>query len=159
LGNKFPLMKTIDLLRQSAPGLASLMENAEGAKLRRMAAVVARAVVNRTGLSHPVIDQALEALEAAPLADADLQARAQTVAEGLDDEYFALKEPLEDREDAGKTDPQVSIAFSRARAASAVAAALGDDETEAAASAAYEAVSATGDSEYLTDAVKRALTI
>ena len=44
------------------------------------------------------------------------------------------------------------MAFSKARAASAVAAALGDDEREAAASAAYEAVSAADDSEYLADA-------
>lgn len=152
-------MNTIDLLRQSAPGLASLIENAEESKLRRVAAVVARAVVGRTGLSHPAVDRALERLQAAAIPDAGLQASVQTAAEQLDEEYFALKEPLEEREDAGKNDPEVSSAFSRARAASAVAAALGEDEREAAASAAYEAVSATDDSEYLTDAVKRALAI
>ena len=86
-----------------------------------------------------------------------MQASVQAAAEQLDEEYFALKEPLEEREDAGKNDPEVSMAFSRARAASAVGAALGDDKREAAASAAYEAVSATDDPEYLVDAVKRAL--
>jgi hypothetical protein len=150
-------MKTIDLLRQSAPSLASLIENAGESKLRTVAAVVARAVVSRTGLSHPAVDRALERLQAAVIPDADLQASVRVAAEQLDEEYFALKEPLEEREDAGKSDPHVSMAFSRARAATAVAAALGDDEKEAAASAAYEAVSATHDSEYLTDAVKKAL--
>ena len=77
----------------------------------------------------------------------------------LDEEYFALKEPLEERDEAGKTDPRVSLAFSKARAASAVAAAFGEDEREAAASAAYEAACATDESDYLIDAVKRALGI
>ena len=121
--------------------------------------MVAREVVSRTGLSHPAVDRALEWLQAAATPDAGLQASVQAAAEQLDGEYFALKEPLEEREDAGKNDPAVSTAFSRARAASAVAAALGDDEREAAASAAYEAVSATDDSEYLADAVKRALAL
>jgi hypothetical protein len=86
-----------------------------------------------------------------------LQAAVQEAATQLDEEYFALKEPLEEREDAGKTDPQVSLAFSKARAASALAAAFGQDEGEAAASAAYEAACATDESDYLMDAVKRAL--
>ena len=152
-------MNTIELLRQSAPNLASLIENAGQSKLRRVAAVVARATVSRTGLSHPAVAQALERLETAPAPDADLQASVEAAAEALDEEYSALKELLEEREDAGKDDPDVNVAFSRARAASAVAAALGDDEREAAASAAYEAVSATDDSEYLTEAVRRALAI
>jgi hypothetical protein len=122
-----------------------------------VAAAVAQAAISRTGLSHPVIDQALEQLRQSPAPDAELQARVQAVAEQLDDEYFALKEPLEEREDAGKTDPEVLLAFSRARAASAVAAALGDDAMEAAASAAYEAFSGIDDSEYLTRAVETAL--
>jgi len=119
--------------------------------------VVVRAVVSRTGLSHPAVDRALERLEVAAIPDAGLRASVHAAAEQLDEEYFALKEPLEEREDAGKSDSEVIMAFSRARAASAVAAALGDDKREAVASAAYEAVSATDDSEYLTDAVKRAL--
>jgi hypothetical protein len=150
-------MKTIDMLRQSAPGLASLIEDAGELELRRVAAVVARAVVSRTRLSHPVIDRALERLDTAQLPDADFQTKVQAAAEELDEEYFALKEQLEEREDAGKTNQKVSIAFSRARAASAVAAALGEDKKEAAASAAYEAVSAIDDSDYLTNALKRTL--
>jgi hypothetical protein len=88
-----------------------------------------------------------------------LQAIVLGAAAELDEEYFALKEPLEEREDAGKTDPQVLIAFSKARAASAVAAAFGGDAREAAASAAYEAACATGESDYLVDAVMKALPV
>jgi len=152
-------MKTIDILRQNAAGLASLIEGARQSELRGVAVAVARAVVRRTGLSHPVVDRALEQLQRAPGPDADLQASVQEAAAQLDEEYFALKEQLEEREDAGKTDPQVSIAFSKARAASAVAAAFGEDEMEAVASAAYEAACATDESDYLMDAVKRALAI
>jgi len=152
-------MKTIDLLRQNAAGLASLIEGTREPELRKVTAAVARSVVGRTGLSHPIVDAALERLERASGPDAELQTSVHRAAAELDEEYFALKEPLEEREDAGKTDPKVSLAFSKARAASAVAAALGEDEREAAASAAYEAACATGESDYLVDAVKRALSI
>ncbi len=96
-------------------------------------------------------------METAAQPDATLQASVQAAAEELDEEYFALKEPLEEREDAGRTDPKVSIAFSRARAASAAAGALGRDASEAAASAAYEAASAIDDPGCLMDAAKKAL--
>ena len=146
-------MKTIDLLRQQAPGLAERVEATGQADLQRVAWAAARAAVERTGLSDPLIDQALQ--RESP--DAELQTQVQALAGKLDDDYFALKEPLEDCEDAGKTDPQVALAFSRARAASAVAEALGDDAKEAAASSAYEAFAATDDSQYLTDAIGRSL--
>ena len=146
-------MKTIDLLRQQAPALAERIETTGESDLQKLAWAAARAAVERTGLSDPLIDQALQRA----LPDAELQAQVQALAGKLDDDYFALKEPLEDREDAGKTDPQVSLAFSSARAASAVAEALGDDAKEAAASAAYEAFAATDDSQYLTDVLGRSL--
>src|SRR5437879_3223793 len=152
-------MKTIDLLRQGAPGLASLIEHASESQLRRVAAALASEAVSRTGLSHPVVVRALERLETAAQPDATLQTSVQAAAEELDEEYFALKEPLEEREDAGKTDPKVSIAFSRARAASTVAAAFGGDASEAAASAAYEAASAIDEPDCLMDAAKKALAI
>ena len=142
-------MKTIDLLRQQAPGLAERIETTGVSDLQKLAWVAARAAVKRSGLSDPVIDEALQ--KASP--DPELQAQVRALAGKLDDEYFALKEPLEDREDAGNTDPQVVLAFSKARAASAVAEALGDDAKEAAASAAYEAFAAADDLQYLADAL------
>jgi hypothetical protein len=48
-------MKTIGLLGQNAAGLASLIERARESELRLVAAAIARAVVGRTGLSHPVV--------------------------------------------------------------------------------------------------------
>ena len=142
-------MNAIDLLRQQAPDLARRIETAGKWELQRLAWAAARAAVERSGLSCPVIGEALQ--KASP--DPELQAQVRALAGKLDDEYFALKEPLEDREDAGNTDPQVVLAFSKARAASAVAEALGDDAKEAAASAAYEAFAATDDLQYLADAL------
>ena len=147
-------MKTIDLLRQQAPGLAERIETTGESDLQKLAWAVARAAVERSGLSDPLIDEALHRISPDP----ELQAQVQALAAQLDDDYFALKEPLEEREDAGKAEPQLALAFSRARAASAVAEALGDDAREAAVSAAYEAFAATDDSQYLTDVLGRSLT-
>lgn len=151
-------MKTIELLRKQAPALAQKIEAVREPELRKAAAVIAEAAVRRTGLSDPVFNEALEKLKAFPTADAELQSRVEAVAEDLDEKYFALKEPLEEREDAGKTDPAVILAFSKARAARAVAAALGEDIQEAVSSTGYEAFHATGDADYLTEALRRAFT-
>jgi hypothetical protein len=93
-----------------------------------------------------------------------LQVQVQELAEQLDGEYFKLKEPLEEREDAGKTDPEEMRAFAKARAISAVAAAMSASRIlfpqaakEAAASAAYEALFAVRDSESMMDAIEKAL--
>lgn len=144
-------MTTIELLRRQAPHLAERIDAASESELQGLAWGAARAAVQRTGLSDPLIEQALRRGEP----DAALQARVQALVEKLDDDYFALKEPLEEREDAGKTDPQVILAFSRARAASAVAESLSDDAMEAAASATYEAFAAIDDPQYLMDALRR----
>lgn len=149
-------MTIIELLRKQAPVLAQKIEAVRASELRKAAAVIAEAAVCRTGLSDPVINEAVERLKAFPTADAELQSRVEAVAEDLDEKYFTLKEPLEEREDAGKTDPAVILAFSKARAASAVAAALGEDAGQAAARAGYEAFHATGDADYLIEVLGRA---
>jgi hypothetical protein len=77
----------------------------------------------------------------------------------LDADYFDLKQRYEKGEDAGKTEPAVVAAFARARAASAVAAALGDLARTAAAETAYEALAADDDSVYLISVAQSALTI
>ncbi len=157
LGTLSLAMKTIGLLRQQAPVLAERIETASKSELRKVAAAVAKAAVCRTGLSDPVISRALEKLTASSEADRNLQRQVQAVAEDLDERYFTLKEPLEEREDAGKTDPEVMLAFSRARAASSVAEALGQDIGDAAGSAGYEAFIATDDEKYLIEALEKAL--
>lgn len=151
-------MTTIELLRKQVPVLARKIEAFRESELRKVAAVIAEAAVRRTGLSDPVINEAVERLKAFPTADAELQARVEAVAEDLDEKYFTLKEPLEEREDAGKTDPAVILAFSKARAASAVAAALGEDAGQAAARAGYEGFFACGEADYLIEALRRSFT-
>lgn len=149
-------MTTIELVRKQVPVLARKIEAFRESELRKVAAVIAEAAVRRTGLSDLVINEALERLKAFPTVDAELQVRVHAIANDLDEEYFKLKEPLEEREDAGKTDPAVMLAFSKARAASAVAAAIGEDAGEAVASAGYEAFHAIGDADYLIEVLGRA---
>jgi len=132
---------------------------ADEEQLRRISAAVACAAVKRAGLSHPVITEALQHLRASTQPHPDLQARVQSLAEQLDADYLEIQQPSDDREDAGKTDPVVIAAFARARAATAVAAALGDVASIAAAETAYEAVAATGDSEYFSRVAQSVLTI
>jgi hypothetical protein len=142
-------MTTFELLRQREGRLASLLDTADEQQLRRIASAIAHTAVERSGLVHPVITEALRQLSITARPDSKLRARVQSVAEQLDEDYFVTKEPFEEREDAGKTEPAVLTAFARARAASAVAAALGSDARDAAAEAAYEAIFATDDSEQL----------
>lgn len=150
-------MKTIDLLRQRAPTLARQIDGAGDLQLRKLTLAVVRASIERTRLANPIIIQAISRLNASERIDSELRDRVRAIAERLDEKYFALKEPLEEREDGGKTDPEVTLAFSRARAATAVAYALGEDARAAAASATYEAIFATDDVDYLTNKVEKAL--
>jgi len=143
-------MTTLELLRQSASELASQTEAAGEQQLRRISSAIAHAAVERSCLAHPVITEALQHLSASAQPHPELRARVKSLAEQLDVDYFDLKERYEEREDAGKTEPEVVAAFARARAASAVAAALGDIARTAAADAAYEALAAVDDSMYLT---------
>ena len=141
-------MTTFELLRQREGRLAGLLAAADGRQLRGIASAMAHAAVERSGLANPVITEALHQLDISTPPQATLRARVQAVAEQLDEVYFVAKEPFEECEDAGKTEPAVLAAFARARAAGAVAAAL-DGDTQAAAEAAYEGIFATDDPEYL----------
>jgi hypothetical protein len=150
-------MTTIELLRQRAGDLARRLDTAGESQLRRVTAAIAKAAAERVGLSHPVIAEALAHLSAATPPHPSLRGRVQRLAEQLDAEYFALSRPYDERDEYPKTAPEVGSAFSKARAASAVATALGSDAFTAAADAAYEAVVATDDSEYLTAIADRIL--
>jgi len=125
-------------------------------ELRRISSAIARAVVDRAGLADPLIDEALQHLTFSAQLRPDLQARIQSLAEQLDSRYFDLQDLCE----RGRaTDIQVSSAFAKARAATAVASALGDVASTAAADTAYEAVCGIVDSEdYFTGVARNALT-
>ena len=151
-------MTTFELLRQTAGELATQLDAAGEEQLRRITSAIAYAAVACSGLSHPVITEALQHLSVSVRPHPELRARVQSVAALLDEEYFNLKQPCEERQDGGKTEAAVFAAFARARAASAVAAALGDNAQTAAAETAYEAISATNDSEYFTGVAKSVLT-
>jgi thioredoxin-like negative regulator of GroEL len=142
------------MLQKTHRRLASLLDVADGQQLRRIASVIARAAVEDSGLVHPLITQALHQLSISTEPDSKLQARVEMVAEQLDEDYFIAKQPYEEREDAGKTEPVVRTAFARARAASAVAAALGNDARTAAAETAYEGMFATNHPEHITHAAE-----
>jgi len=150
-------MTSLELLRQTARELASQIETAGEEQLRRLASAIAHAAVERTGVSDAVITEALQHLNHSAQPRSALRARVQSLAEHLDGDYFHMKQRYEEREDTGKTAPEVVAAFARARAASAVAAALGSDARTAAAAAAYEAIAATDDSEYFTRVARKAL--
>src|ERR1041385_8124896 len=100
-------MTTLELLRQTDSKLAGQIEAADAQQLRRISSAIAQAVVERSGLSHPVITQALQHLRASAQPHPDLQARVQSLAEQLDADYFEIQQPFDDREDAGKTEPAV----------------------------------------------------
>lgn len=86
-------------------------------------------------------------MESSDSPNPQLQAQVTALAEELDEEYFHLQE-LE--EDGDEKDPAALEAFSKARAAAAVAAALGEIPQTAAAETAYEAIAATNDLAHLT---------
>ena len=140
-------MTTLELLRQRAPSLAGILSASDTGRLRRISSSIALVVVERSGLADPVIAEALQHLSLSDSSHPDLQARVQSLVEQLDSRYFDLQDLCE----SGKaTDAQVCAAFSKARAAAAVASALGDVASTAAAETAYEAVCAFDDSDYFT---------
>ena len=69
-----------------------------------------------------------------------------------------MNQQYEESTHAGKTDSEVAAAFEKARAANAVAAALGSDARSAVAETAYEAVSCIDDSGYFTGVVQSIIT-
>jgi hypothetical protein len=148
-------MTTLELLRQRARDLASQIDTADDEQLCRVSAAIARAAVQRSGLSHPVIAEALEHLSGEAHTRPELRSRVQSLTEQLDADYFRLQELRERR---GASEAQVLAAFSKARAAAAVASALGEVARTAAAETAYEAIAATDDSVYFTDVAKSVLT-
>ena len=148
-------MTTLELLRQRAPSLSGILDASDSGRLRRISSSIAHAVVARSGLTDPLVTEALQHLSLSASSHADLQARVLSLAEQLDSRYFDLQDLCE----SGKaTEAQVLAAFSKARAATAVASALGDVASSAAAEAAYEAVCAFDDSDYFTGIARSVLT-
>lgn len=147
-------MNSTELLRKTAKDLASRIDEADDLVLRRVAAAIARGAIERTGLNHPLVSEAMACLESSGAPTPHLQKRLSSLVEELDEEYFRLQE-LE--EDGDEEDTRALVAFSKARAAAAVTAALAPDVRAAAAEAACEAIAAIDDLAYLTAITDKAL--
>jgi hypothetical protein len=149
-------MTTFELLKQQNPELAGLIEIANENQLRRISSAIAHSIVEHSALSQPLITKALQHLNTPPYSNVELRELVQKIAEQLDEEYFNLQDLCED----GKaTKAQVSVAFTKARAATAVASALGEIAFNAAAETAYEANAGDDGSKNLTEIAKKILTI
>ena len=137
---RMPVKKT--RLQHIAPELRYRLNSASKTQLRRIAAAVSRTIVERLAISHPIITQALEQLDTFGSRADGLQAKVQAYADEVDNGYFDLAEECE----AGRaSQEEVSIAFSKARAISAVAFALDRSALIAASEATYEVASAIDD--------------
>lgn len=135
-------------------GLRKRLDSASEAQLRRIAAAVSREVVERVAISHPIITRALEQLDASGQPAGDLQAQVQAFADEVDSAYLDLSEECEEGRASRE---QVSVAFSKARAASAVAFALDSNALIAASEAAYEAASAVDDAAVIASIAEKIL--
>ena len=110
--------------------------------------------VAHTGLVAPVVEQTLCTLRASRPISAESRHALETLAQQLDENYFDLPEAAEEGnapEDARK------LAFSRARAASALAFAADENALEAASEAIYEAAATVDDNKDLLAVVSKAL--
>ncbi|HTV47249.1 MAG TPA: hypothetical protein VMG59_02280 [Phycisphaerae bacterium] len=137
-----------------SPKLRKRFDSATETQLRQVAYAVSRAIVERFGLTQPIITRALECLSRHELPTDDMQAEVQAYADEVDSAYLDLS----DKQDTGRaSQEQVSVAFSKARAASAVAFALADSALLAACEATYEAASAVDNATEITSIADKIL--
>ena len=98
--------------------------SAAGVQRREAAAIVARWVVQRVGLTHPSLDRALAELQSGALISPAVASAVQQLVSELDSKYFEFQEQAE----AGSISRlEVSTAFGLARAANSVFFALSED--------------------------------
>lgn len=107
--------------------------------------------VSATGLSGADVERALEVLRSAALPGPELRHRLEALAAGLDEEYFRINE-----DDAPGRKHEALRAFLKARAASALAFALTENDA-CLHEAIYEAIAAIEDPALLVGLMDRAL--
>lgn len=110
-------------LDSAAPVVAQRFRQAPSNKRRQAAQVACEQAVVATGVTAPEVSAALAVLRGAAASDASLRERLESLAARFDEEYFQLDE------DGGQTQ-QALVCFSKARATSALAFALADDDTQ-----------------------------
>jgi hypothetical protein len=113
--------------------LAAAIERATSEERRRVAAAVATAAVQATGLNDPAVNDAIKSLSNATSADRLRDGVEQTVTR-LDEEHWDAEDGLVSSQASEGVD-----AFRRARAANSVWFALGGDDISHTQDAVYEA--------------------
>jgi len=136
------------------PNLLTRLQTASEPALRRVALAACQFALKRTGLVHPLLEQALRELASNPAPPTHLGAALEQLVESLDEIYFDLHEAAEigQAEGAGW-----KVAFCKARAAQAVYFAVTKDAYIAASESIYEANAATKDLDSLRRVVIEAL--
>lgn len=125
-----------------APDLDQTVTQAPPATQRAIAIAAAEFAVERTHLTGPQVDAALEAAQDGRLGDTPERNDIHALAERLDEQQWTIQDLV----DAGQaTEEEHLAAFSSARAATALYYALDADTPTAALESAYEANAATDD--------------
>ncbi len=122
--------------------LSEQIRNASPTEQRRIAIAVARHALLAIAFRHPLVDEVLAGAQAAADGRSAVLPSLDALVETLDEAYFTLAE----QEASLPVSPGAVLeAFSRARAVSALAVAIGPSSLEAALESAYEAHAATED--------------
>jgi hypothetical protein len=119
---------------------SEMLKQATIAEQRNAAKVACKFAIERTSLSHPILDEGLQALEKDRYGDFSLQNKLQSLVDRLDEIQWDLQEKM------GEGSIELSdylAAFHTARAANSLYFALNADPFVAASEAIYEAYAAT----------------
>jgi len=131
-----PVGKVLHLSWLGSPELAARLPAAPEAQQRRAALSACEFALAKSGLEHPLVDEAMAALrDGRPVSPAQRE-NLQRLVDELDARSDGLRETAEE---AGTSEEEADAFFSQARAAQAVCFATGDDALEAAVEAVYEA--------------------
>ena len=123
-------------------GLSEEIRSASPTEQRRIALAVARHALLAIAFRHPLVDEVLAGIQVSAEGSIGVLPPLDALVEALDDAYFTLAE----QETPQQPSPGLVLqAFSRARAVSALAFAIGPSSLEAALESAYEAHAATED--------------
>jgi len=122
--------------------LSEEIRSASPAEQRHIALAVARHALLAVAFRHPLVDEVLAGTQAAAEGSVAVLPSLDALVETLDEAYFTVSEQPPPQRASQRA---VLEAFSRARAVSALAFAIGPSPLEAALESAYEAHAATED--------------
>lgn len=136
------------------PDLSALLKKADSSQLRTAAHMACRFALEKTSLSHQILDQGLEALELGNYGDDSLRTKLESFVNQLDEIQWNLQEKM----DEGDTKLSTYLAaFHQARAANSLYFALDADALNAATESVYEAHAATDELATLKQRILEAL--